>query len=508
MNKYIAGFLSAAALLACGEDSDTANPGTTNQPLVETTDGADGSKITTVRAVDRETWVYFSFTQGGAVDVAEPKSSTAWDLGFRRSNIKVNGGVSGPADVRVAPTRSVDFAALTRSPTVRMETDEAFAGEIDPETPSFVDNDATDFALGRANESSEFGWYVYDSTTRTLSASDVIYVIRAASGQLFKVEFLDYYDAQGTAGNPSFRWAPIEAPMSEELLAVDASSRESFVYVSLKTQSIVSVASPESSSEWDIALRRTLLKTNSGSSGPGLGGAVEALSQAFGEITGADTVGFDTDVRVAPPGPPVPEDQWPSANDSLSNWFDYDPATRAVSPRDTSFIVRDASGAPHKLRIETWDDGRFELRVAPIFWSPEVQTLSIDLTDTSQQFVNLRTGLAVEPSDPASDLDWDVGYVDGRLRTNGGSSGSGDGGALLLTIEGLTSGRVLPSSGYTEDGSGENTILSQVIDAPGEPKIFAVRLADGSLAMVSLDLSSDSLILDWLYAGPGRRAVW
>ena len=50
----------------------------------------------TVGATDRENWAYINLTEGETVDIADAASSLAWDLGFKRTEVIANGGVSGP----------------------------------------------------------------------------------------------------------------------------------------------------------------------------------------------------------------------------------------------------------------------------------------------------------------------------------------------------------------------------------------------------------------------------
>ena len=50
----------------------------------------------TVDATDRENWAYVNLAKGETVDIADPATSMAWDLGFKRTAVIANGGVSGP----------------------------------------------------------------------------------------------------------------------------------------------------------------------------------------------------------------------------------------------------------------------------------------------------------------------------------------------------------------------------------------------------------------------------
>lgn len=129
-----------------------------------------------VDASDSTRWVYYSFEAGTV------SQHDVWTLSFQRYNVRLDGGSSGSGGVTAVVLAGADFDALTEPPTTGYvsDTDEALA-------------------LG--------GWYHYDEATHVLTAADVVYVIREADGDHFKLQFLDYYDDAGNSGYPSFRWA-------------------------------------------------------------------------------------------------------------------------------------------------------------------------------------------------------------------------------------------------------------------------------------------------------------
>tara|TARA_B100001989_G_C24532213_1_gene462274 strand:+ start:226 stop:1011 length:786 start_codon:yes stop_codon:yes gene_type:complete len=57
-------------------------------------------------------------------------------------------------------------------------------------------------------------------------------------------------------------------------VTIPATSYTEWVYYSLETHSIVQIDYPETSLDWDLAFSRKHIKTNSGLSGPGNGGAI------------------------------------------------------------------------------------------------------------------------------------------------------------------------------------------------------------------------------------------
>jgi hypothetical protein len=159
---------------------------------IRTTRAADGSYASEVDATDMESWVYFNLETGAEVapDVAE--QSELWHLGFQRSSVKLNGGASGIGDVSVAIADEA-FEAVVAAPDGEYLED---SGDQD------MDGNP-DYALQAGD-----GWYSYDPSSHLLTARETVFVLKT-TGNFYKLQFLSYYDAAGTPGVPSFRWAPL-----------------------------------------------------------------------------------------------------------------------------------------------------------------------------------------------------------------------------------------------------------------------------------------------------------
>lgn len=63
----------------------------------------------TVDATDRENWVYTDLLRGEVVDINNATTSLNWDLGFRRTGVIVNDGISSPGEAAVAVLKDVLF---------------------------------------------------------------------------------------------------------------------------------------------------------------------------------------------------------------------------------------------------------------------------------------------------------------------------------------------------------------------------------------------------------------
>ena len=127
-----------------------------------------------------------------------------------------------------------------------------------------------------------------------------------------------------------------------------------WVYVRLSDAVQVAVTDPEAdgSLEWDLALKRDVIRTNGGDSGPGSAGAARTTN-AFAGVTSADVTGatFAVDdfldaqceALTDPTGKPLT---------AMADWYDYDSGAMTLSPKPLTFIVRAADGQTHyKLEI-------------------------------------------------------------------------------------------------------------------------------------------------------------
>lgn len=154
--------------------------------------------------------------------------------------------------------------------------------------------------------------------------------------------------------------------------SIDASSGgvqnapgESFVYIDLDTASKLEISDEDAfeNDEWDVALRRTVIRLNSADSGPG-----------SWMVTRIDA-GWDA---AAAPGRDA---QW-SQDDFVTDdcelvtegretiktgfglWYDYDPQTHSVAvPASTTWgLYNMSTHAVVKFGIESYQDGSYDIR--------------------------------------------------------------------------------------------------------------------------------------------------
>ena len=158
------------------EDTDEATPpvAVDTEAIVEEPVGLETLTFT-IDATNREAWAYFSFATGDVVEVEDAENSDAWDIGFQRTQVKLNGGISGPGMGSVVMLTETTFEAVTAAPAdgYREDTEDTLA--IVPQ--------------------SEKGWYIYTGppTHWILPLEDRVFVIKAADGTFAKVQFVGYY---------------------------------------------------------------------------------------------------------------------------------------------------------------------------------------------------------------------------------------------------------------------------------------------------------------------------
>ncbi len=317
-------------------------------------DLGEGVTETLVDGRDLEVWVAIDLDAAGDELEVDIERDTDWDLAIQRYHVRTNGGAGGPADVRVAVLDGVTLAEVTQAPTDGWAQDrEPTGSEIPDDVPMGEEPPPTTVISGE-----EDPWYDYDPSTHQLTPKERVYVIESTEGDYFALAIVDYYSPEtAEAGWPAFEWKPVDPPaavLAPQTVAVDASDPDTWVRFSFETGAVVD----DGGDGWDLAFRRTQLATNSGTSGPGMGGAADAEVLTIDAITELPA-SFATDEELPLPGPPGSGTY--SGNPALATWYDYDPATHAVSPRPTVFVVRSASGEPVAVRITGYAAAVYEL---------------------------------------------------------------------------------------------------------------------------------------------------
>jgi len=160
---------------------------------------------------------------------------------------------------------------------------------------------------------------------------------------------------------------------------IDGQDQNPWVYISLASGQAIPLDDLQAltSLDWDLALKRFVIRTNSGDSGPGQGGAIKVML-GWDEVD-ASTLGtrqvavedwFDDDCNLtvdAATGDLIT---------TFSGWSEYNEATHVLAPADAVFLTQAADGSLYKVAILEYYStpsgghgtiaGRYQLRIAPL----------------------------------------------------------------------------------------------------------------------------------------------
>lgn len=298
-------------------------------------------------------------------------------------------------------------------------------------------------------------------------------------------------------------------------LTVDATDEEAWVYLHFERGIVGADAG------WDLALRRF---------------TVDLPDGAFARPA--------PDAALDPAGK-APDDGWlADAGDTraLDTWYDYNATTHVLSPKPGIWYISSADATRyHALRIEAYYDDAGTAGHLALVWTPveapanppmvaalepepdprpEVVTLTASRDDDWTAF-DLVAGREASAGEP-----WDIAIYGVRLRTNGGTSGNGQGAAQSVdapVLDAITTpdpdawilDAMMPAPG--PPGSGEfsgNPALSDWYDynpashmVSPKGRVFVVRLADGGLARMRVVSYADGrLTIESQYAGDGESS--
>jgi len=155
------------------------------------------------------------------------------------------------------------------------------------------------------------------------------------------------------------------------------------VYIDLGAgkRATVTDKSAPASTDWDLALKRYVIFTNSGDVGVGTGGAVQ-IPKAFAAVTDAEVTAaapvpeslFDADCNAK-----LDPTQAPAT--TFSDWYDYDEATMLPTPKTAvTYAVRGATGRLYKVGIKAYDalpDGGSRNNMSTGFFLLEVSEVTV-----------------------------------------------------------------------------------------------------------------------------------
>jgi len=126
---------------------------------------------------------------------------------------------------------------------------------------------------------------------------------------------------------------------------LEATSYTDWVYFSLSENKVVDVSDPATSTNWDIAFMRNHLKTNSGTSGNGEGGALDAGVIDFDSYVMAPEIGYAIDDSIQAFDFATMEYHNVAANTVLETWGVFtEDMPPVLEPSNKVFAVKTAIG--------------------------------------------------------------------------------------------------------------------------------------------------------------------
>ncbi len=385
--------LAAAALLiaGCTGDISPSNPDGDNISLP----GPGGAQASFSRhsggyyqaSIDAsgDAWVYIDLDTQTQVTPADPAASDAWDIAFKAQDIKLNGGVSGtppggdPVSVygeKVTEGTAWPFDTVMQAPprnAVEYVTDES--GFLGSPRQAMGTTPTADRALV------DHGWY-RRSGGATTARANVGYVISTVECRYYKLRMTGYGDRRPTfdiqritsAGSCSGGGAAPVAPLGRATFAagsggstiakVDASDEAAWVHIQFSgKQQVVPTDPTNDATGWDIALRRSDIKVNGGSSGTGIVEIHGILRDDWTARSGVPLAAdFHTDTASALAFTTYPLAETPARPacggiNGDHGWYYYSgfcddgEGIHHISPREVVYIVVAANGQRWKLRM-------------------------------------------------------------------------------------------------------------------------------------------------------------
>ena len=355
-------------------------------------------------------WIYIDLEMQKQVTPADPAVSDAWDIAFKASEIKVNGGVSGKPptgkEVRIygdksAAGSSYDFDKVTAAPpegAVEYRSDAVASSSLDnspvnpvPQQISYAFNTYPDPDQARNSVTGEgdSGWLHNSGLaggSQITARRNVAYTLKSVECRFYKLRLTSYANAAGAAGHPSFEFVEIPgnactvsglvAPLGRAVfssngeggqkVAINATDNDAWVHLDLTNAKQVAPANPNSDPQgWDLAFKRTDIKLNSGPNGTGTVKIWDGLRDNWAMRAAApppatNTYHVDEEGKLAfityPPREHMSEPACGNINGDFG-WYYYSAfcddgkGLHHIYPRDVVYVVAGRDGNYWKLRV-------------------------------------------------------------------------------------------------------------------------------------------------------------
>lgn len=156
-------------------------------------------KSCTVDATSFATWSYFSFEEGKVVEVSDYAHDETWDMGFHRTDVRLNGGASGKGRGAGLETTTTKLSDITSVPSEGFVED-VMNDEIVVAMPPKYETQPMN------EEISKWASLDMSSMPPIVSLSGKVYIVRTAKGKYAKVKFIDFTNDKGKNGYVTFQY--------------------------------------------------------------------------------------------------------------------------------------------------------------------------------------------------------------------------------------------------------------------------------------------------------------
>jgi hypothetical protein len=159
--------------------------------------------IITIDASNYNSWVYFSFEEDTIVEITDYKTSMNWDIGFHRSNLRLNCGKSGSGEGGSIATKKTNFDNVTTAPESGYSVNDSIEIAINIAAfPPVMETVPGDTILAT--------WInmTYGGTQGPeYNYSNEIFVIKTAEGNYAKIWLKDYFNDEPKSGFVTMKYS-------------------------------------------------------------------------------------------------------------------------------------------------------------------------------------------------------------------------------------------------------------------------------------------------------------
>lgn len=332
--------LLMTAVVGCSNDDNVVGPQLPKH--VTEWDDSDSIWVTTLQADGAlGSYSYYSFVDGNVVALTDEqaKTSTSWDIAFKKSYIKTNGGVSGNGGAKAVDLTAIGIVGI-----------DAF-NEVDSIEVAAVQNnqwmsDVYDFALDSL--------WNYNQVTHQLAPKQYVYILSDAMGNMVKFQLLNTIGGgqppqQGKMVLKYYYQSNSASTTVDGIADVDTVDAPDGFYFDFSSGQVVNPGNPNTSKDWDIRIYSYDVYLNGSVFGPG-------SAAAFPVYDGlVDRTDFDAVTNVNQFGPPRwVADEMQSAF-TASDWYDYNFNTHILTSKMNTYLVRSANKT-YKVEIVSYYD--------------------------------------------------------------------------------------------------------------------------------------------------------